>query len=276
VSRRVRTFVKEWAPPAAVKLLRKLGGDRFAGMTFEGEFATWEDAVAASGGYDDPSILAKVANATQSVKRGDGAYERDSVLFTEVEYSWPVLSALMWGCALDGGRLSVLDFGGALGSTYFQHRTPLADLDQVRWGVVEQPHYVAEGKANFQDDQLRFYTTIEECVEAIRPNVILLGSALQYVARPDEILARLGLTDAGVMIVDRTPFADVDDDVITVQRVPPSIYRATYPFRILSRKRALDQLLATWRFIATIDAPEGEFTVNEALTFRFDGFILHR
>jgi putative methyltransferase (TIGR04325 family) len=268
--------VKDWTPPAAVNLLRKLGGDRFAGMTFEGEFASWEDAVAASGGYDDPSILAKVSNATLRVKRGDAAYERDSVLFSEVEYSWPVLSALMWGAALTGGRLSVLDFGGALGSTYFQHRTALVDVEEVRWGVVEQAHYVVEGKANFQDDRLRFFTTIEECADEIRPNVILLGSALQYLARPDDILTRLGLTDAVVMIVDRTPFADIDDDVITVQKVPPSIYRATYPFRILSRKRILDQLLSSWRFIATIESPEGEFTVSEALTFRFDGFILHR
>ena len=259
-----------------MKLLRKLGGDRFAGMTFEGKFANWEDAVAASSGYDDPSILAKVASATLSVRRGDAAYERDSVLFSEIEYWWPVLSALMWGAALNGGRLSVLDFGGALGSTYFRHRTPLADLEQVRWGVVEQAHYVAEGEANFQDDRLRFFTTIEECTAEIRPNVILLGSALQYVARPDEILARLGRTNAVVMVVDRTPFADIDEDVITVQRVPPSIYRATYPFRILSRKRTLEQLFSSWRFIATIESPEGEVTINEALTFRFDGFILHR
>jgi putative methyltransferase (TIGR04325 family) len=268
--------VREWAPPAAVKLLRRLGGDRFAGMRFEGEFASWKDAVAASTGYHDPSILAKVANATLSVKRGDAAYERDSVLFSEVEYSWAVLSALMWAAALEGGRLSVLDFGGALGSTYFQHRTPLADLMEVRWGVVEQAHYVVAGKVALQDDRLRFFTTIEECASEIRPNVILLGSVLQYLPEPYNILRRLGLTGAVVMIVDRTPFADIDDDTITVQRVQRSIYPATYPLRILSRKRTLGQLLPGWRFVAAIESAEGEYTVNEAVTFKFDGFILHR
>jgi putative methyltransferase (TIGR04325 family) len=105
--------------------------------------------------------------------------------------------------------------------------------------------------------------------------VILLGSTLQYVAKPYDILAQLGLTEAIVMIVDRTPFADIDKDVITVQKVPPSIYPASYPFRILSRPRVLDQL-AGWRFIAPIDSPEGEIAFSDALTFRFDGFILHR
>jgi putative methyltransferase (TIGR04325 family) len=244
-------------------------------MRFEGEFASWEDAVSASSGYDDPSILAKVASATLRVKRGEAAYERDSVVFSQVEYSWAVLSGLLWAAALKAGRLSVLDFGGALGSAYFRHRSPLADLDYIRWGVVEQAHYVAEGKANFEDDQLRFFASIEEASEAIQPSVVLLGSALQYVAKPYEILSRLGQTEAIVMIVDRTPFADIDEDVITVQKVPPSIYPASYPFRILSRPRVLDQL-AGWRFIAAIDSPEGEIAFSDALTFRFDGFILHR
>lgn len=245
-------------------------------MSFEGEFVSWQDAVAASGGYDDPSILAKVAGATLRVKRGEAAYERDSVLFSQVEYSWAVLSGLLWAAALKEGRLRVLDFGGALGSAYFRHRAPLADLEYIRWGVVEQANYVAEGKANFEDGQLRFFTTIEEASAAIQPNVVLLGSSLQYVAKPYEILAQLGLTEAAVMIVDRTPFADIDRDVITVQRVPPSIYPATYPFRILSRQRVLDQLLASWRFIAPIDSAEGEIVFGDALTFRFDGFILRR
>jgi putative methyltransferase (TIGR04325 family) len=105
--------------------------------------------------------------------------------------------------------------------------------------------------------------------------VVLLGSALQYVAKPYEILSRLGQTEAIVMIVDRTPFADIDKDVITVQKVPPSIYPASYPFRILSRPRVLDKL-ADWRFIAPIDSPEGQIAFSDALTFQFDGFILHR
>ena len=38
-----------------------------------------------------------------------------------MEYQFPLLSGLLYAAARDGG-LSVVDFGGALGSTYFQCR----------------------------------------------------------------------------------------------------------------------------------------------------------
>ena len=67
-------------------------------------------------------ILDKVLAATLKVKQGQAVFERDSVLFDEIEYSWPLLAGLMWAAASNGGKLNVLDFGGALGSSYYQNR----------------------------------------------------------------------------------------------------------------------------------------------------------
>lgn len=129
---------------------------RWGGIRFEGNYSTWEAAAAQCTGYDAAPILAKVLDATLRVKRGEAAYERDSVLFDEIEYTSPVTEALMWAAAQSGGRLDVLDFGGALGSSYFQNRAFLADLPQVRWSVVEQAHYVEAGREHIQDETLRF------------------------------------------------------------------------------------------------------------------------
>ena len=175
---RAKTLVTEWIPPAAVRLLRRVAGRHWGGLRFEGDFGTWEDASAASTGYGDASILAKVAEATLKVKRGEAAYERDSVLFDQIQYSWPLLAGLMWAAARSRSRLSVLDFGGALGSGYHQNRRFLDGLGEVRWGVVEQPHYVAAGRALFENEQLQFFDTIDECEAKLRPNVIVLGSVL--------------------------------------------------------------------------------------------------
>ena len=46
------------------------------------------------------------------IERGEGEFERDSVVFHEAEYVWPVLSALMSAAARAGGKLHVVDFGG--------------------------------------------------------------------------------------------------------------------------------------------------------------------
>ena len=43
------------------------------------------------------------------VKKGEAVYERDSMIFDQIEYSWPVLFGLMWAAAQNSGYLKVLD-----------------------------------------------------------------------------------------------------------------------------------------------------------------------
>lgn len=272
----LRKLVEDWAPPPVFELARTVLGRHFGALTFEGDFDSWDAALRATHGYDHPSILAKVAAATLKVKRGEAAFERDSVLFDTIEYNWPVVSALMWAASLNDGRLSVLDFGGSLGSAYFQHRRFFSALKSVRWGVVEQPHYVERGKAEIQDETLTFFGTIGECDRALQPNVILLGSVLQYLERSEDVLRELATTSARVMVIDRTPLADLTEDRITVQHTPRSIYPASYPFRIFSRERIERALSSTWKVMARTTAPERPARTNAGLEFNFGGLILHR
>jgi putative methyltransferase (TIGR04325 family) len=271
-----KTLVREWLPPGVVRLMRRVAGRRWRGVRFEGHFATWEEAVAASSGYDQESILAKVTEATLKVKHGEAAYERDSVLFDQIQYSWPALAALMWAAARSGGRLSVLDFGGSLGSSYRQNRRFLDCLADVRWGVVEQPHFVVQGRRHVEDERVQFFSAIEECAVKLRPNVIMLGSVLQYLPEPDKVLHELARTEANVMIIDRTPFAQIEHDTITIQRVPPSINEASYPCRILSRERVKRELLSTWHILESFSCAEGMMTTGAGLRLSFEGLILSR
>jgi len=69
----------------------------------------------------------------------------------------------MYAAAKSEGVLKVLDFGGSLGSTYFQNRKFLDSLKDVVWCVVEQKHFVDVGKVDFEDSRLKFYYDIESC-----------------------------------------------------------------------------------------------------------------
>ena len=230
-------FAKEWLPPILLRRLRKI---HFSGGGFGGPFGTWAEAVRISSGYDSREILDKVLAATLKVKNGDVAYERDSVLFDEIQYAWPVAAGLMWAAAQDGGRLSVLDFGGSLGSSYFQNRQLLAGLKDVRWAVVEQQHFVEAGKKYIQDHQLHFYETIDECIWAENPNVVVLSSVLQYLEKPERILKELLSINAKIVIVDLTIINNGSNHGIYLQNVPRSIYSATYPVWSLARQCLLE------------------------------------
>jgi putative methyltransferase (TIGR04325 family) len=103
------------------------------------------------------------------VRDGECAYERDGVVFEEVQLSFPVLAGLLRASAADAGRLAVIDFGGALGSSYYQCRKFLSLLPDLAWAVVEQENFVRCGREEFA------YDAIERA----------LGGAYRTVARFD-------------------------------------------------------------------------------------------
>jgi putative methyltransferase (TIGR04325 family) len=206
-------------------------------LKVEGNYSSWAQASEASSGYDGEAILLKTRDALLKVKNGQAVYERDSVLFNEIHYSWPVLAGLMTAAANNRGVLNVLDFGGSLGSTYFQNRFFLQQLKSVQWNIVEQRSHVEVGKAHFESDELRFYRNIDECAAEANPGVILLSSVMQYLESPFEAVDALSRSSSKHMIIDRTALWDGARDLICVQHVPSSIYKASYPSWIFSRER---------------------------------------
>ena len=138
----VKAMLKDLIPPALLRISRKVIK---SGVSFSGSFGTWEEAEKNSIGYDSDVIFEKTRNALLKVKSGEATHERDSVLFDEIQYSWPLLAGLMWVAARNGGVLNVMDFGGSFGSTYFQNKAFLRCLPSVRWNIVEQPKHVQAG-----------------------------------------------------------------------------------------------------------------------------------
>ena len=272
-----RSLALLFLPPICVSFGRSLKrrfGKRRDLIIFEGNFSTWEEANASSTGYDAEPILAKVLEATLKVKRGVVAFERDSVVFDEIEYEWPVLSGLMWAAARSGGRLNVLDFGGALGSSYFQNRNFLQTMSAVRWNVVEQAHYVDAGRTNVQDERLRFYTTVKECLTENRPNLVLLSGVLQYLPEPFSILFELMNVNASVIVIDRTIVNMSADERIYVQQVPSSIYEASYPCRSISEASLVSYFKRDYVEIGNFQSMN--FPALDEIESKFKGYIFWR
>lgn len=263
-------------PPLVVRAARE-ARRRARGMPragFTGDYPDWERASAASGGYDSAAILAKTRAAMIEVREGRAAYERDSVLFDDAEYAWPLVAGLLRVAAANDGRLDVLDFGGSLGSTYFQNRALLSGLSHLSWTVVEQPEHVRVGREEFETEVLGFAASIGEAVERRLPNVVVLGSVLQYLPEPHTTFAELASLPLDNIIVDRTPFIDADGDRLCVQQTDPWIYDATYPCWLMAHgpfvSRAAELGFSVVAEFPTIDTLEGPVPV----TYR--GMILER
>ena len=147
----------------------------------------------------------------------------------------------MWVAAQKEGRLNLIDFGGSLGSTYYQNKKLLDRLKHVSWNIVEQPEFVSVGVESFQNEIVRFYHSISECCSESKEktDVILFSSVLQYLDNPFDILMEAFSCGIKFIIVDRTGFTLNNKQRITIQKVSPTIYDASYPCRFFSEKEFL-------------------------------------
>jgi len=233
----IMSIIKNFLPPFLYNLLRQSIFRRYGWF---GNFSSWKAAEAVSGGYDSDLIIQKVLQSTLKVKRGQYPYERDSVLFDEIQYDWPLLSGLMWVASRNGGDLNVLDFGGSLGSTYWQNRKFLTTIPSLKWNIIEQSKYVEVGREHLQDITLKFYFTKEECLNESRPNLLLLSSVISYIKEPFDLLHSLFQLNIEHVIIERILFIEGPHDRLTVQRVTPKIYNASYPCWFFSESKFMD------------------------------------
>lgn len=265
----IKEALRAISPPLLVNLFRK-STQRHGWF---GNYATWKDAMKEATGYDSEAIAEKVLASVLQVKKGDALYERDSVLFDRIQYSWPLLAGLLWAAAAAKGKLHVLDFGGSLGSTYIQNRGFLSALDDLSWGVIEQKEFVEAGKLHMEDTILKFYYDIETCVRETHPNTFVFSCVLQYLESPYDMIRKAAVYEPQTILVDNMPFTN-GKERLTVQRVPPQIYRASYPCWILNREQFIDAFRPAYNLVEHFESPLSILLDGNRVPY--EGFIFQK
>ena len=165
----MKSLLRDLTPPMLWRCVKALScppsnNARSLSIRYEGNYESWDDATRASTGYDAAVILQRTREALLKVKRKEAVYERDSVVFDKPQHAFPLLAGLLRASSASNGRLCVVDFGGSLGSSYFQCRNFLNPVCSLKWLIVDQPAQVACGREDFESNELRFYDSIEECI----------------------------------------------------------------------------------------------------------------
>lgn len=256
-------------PASVVQFLRQITYKR---SKLIGPYCNWETANDNSSGYDSQSILAQVERATDAVLERKAEFERNGALFSSIEYSFPSLAALLRVAALAGGRLSVLDFGGSLGSTYRQNRVMLDGLTHLRWSVVEQRAFVSRGRLKYQTGTLRFYESIAESLAEERPDIFLFSGVLQYLDDPYRTIDEAVRSGVRSILIDRTPVHKGTNDLFAVQKVSGHPYEGSYPARIFASGAFERCLSPQYKLIVKFRALDSDMTLGKH-DVRFMGFF---
>lgn len=208
--------------------------DKETRLFYWGEYQTWNDAQRESaffgggGAYASQVIFNKVIQATEKVRKGLAVYEQDGVCFHKMLVNYELISAFLYVYAKERG-LDVIDFGGALGSTYYRYRHLWKEL-VAKWTIVEQKHFIDWGREHIKE--INFEYSLDQCSKST--NCVLLSSVLSYLEEPYVILDKILKRKFPHIIIDEQAFHPEDRNMVMLQNVPPSIYQAVYPVTLFS------------------------------------------
>lgn len=271
-----RRRISRFMPPVFIDMLRSFRKKETTNLLWAGPFENWESALSNTKGYDDQLILQKVRTSLLKVKNGEAVYERDSVLFDKIQYAWPLLACLENIALANNNKLHVIDFGGSLGSTYFQNRHFFKNLSSFKWIVVEQKHFNVCGKQEFEDGVLQFEDSIDDALKTTDIHCLVLSSVLPYLSNPFEWVDRFCNYKFDYILIDRTGFIENDNRVLTVQTVPPEIYDASYPCWFFNEEELIKLFLTRYNLKADFnDSFTPDINLNGKRCY-WKGFYLQR
>jgi len=226
---------------------------------FTGDYKSFDEAKKKCIGYDSDEIFNKVKEATLMVKDNDGCYERDGVVFFEKSINYNLMMYLYRLAFERKTAISVLDWGGSLGSTYWQHREIFLNEKLInKWIVIEQERFVSFGAEALEDGLLKFERS-EKALEILsHVDCVLLSAVMQYIENIEEVFEMI--IDSGVkyIILERTP--STRKELFCVEIVKKPIYDASYALRIWSEEKIISffndkgyQLSDSWKSLVDSD-----------------------
>ena len=172
-------------------------------------------------------------------------------------------------------NITVLDFGGACGSHYYEVRNILPETILLKWIVIETEQMIKSAiSGGFANGELSFTSQIGDATASV--DFVHSSSALQYVPAPYEFLKRLINVEAKIVLLNRMMFNKNDYDIITVQRSflssngpgkLPSKYTdrpIMYPHTTMAFNR-LNLMMAEngYECLSEFDEPSGKFSLGK-------------
>lgn len=234
------------------KIIRFLKQTLNPDISWSGTYENWEIALSNSIGYNNDLIFDKVLESALEVKDKENWFERDGFVFKKVQINPLLLSSIYYIKLQEKkDRLTVLDFGGSLGSVYNQHKKYLDVYNSIKWSIIEQDKFVEIGERYFKNEVTNFYNNISNFKkENMSVDLVLISSTLQYISEPYSILNELVQLNAKYLIIDLTVIeSSIKKDLITLQILDKKLYgdKVSYPCWLFSKEKLINFLAPSYK-----------------------------
>jgi putative methyltransferase (TIGR04325 family) len=194
--------------------------------------SSWDFALNNSLNYNQDKLVNNIFLATQNVLNKKYSYESDGVNFNNLKIDHNFLESLKKCIKTDNTIL--LDFGGSLGTTFFKYHNLISINKSIEWFIVEQEKIFEKSKILNFPKNLKFFKNIDEI--QVKPDIILLGSVLQYIEHYKKLLKNLISLKPNYIFIERTIFSINNLESIYIQENYFNFKKTSYPVRAISLK----------------------------------------
>ena len=199
---------------------------RISPVSYKGRYDSFLDADKHCIGYDSDEIINKVKQSTLAVIDGKAEYERDSCLFYSKDINYNLMM-YFYKMKMELGNLHIVDYGGALGSVFWQHKDIINKLG-CSWTVIEQDKFVDFGKSHLEQYGIQFRYSPHSVNDFPHCNCLLFSSVLQYLNNYEEVIQIGCQSTPDYIVLERTP-VNKRKRWIWIEYVKEPIYYASYP-----------------------------------------------
>jgi putative methyltransferase (TIGR04325 family) len=224
-------------------------------------YKDWQASDNESTGYDNDAVLETFIKAALAVGKGNALYECDGKTYNHFADNGHLVSALQHMKKTEG-KFQVLDFGGALGGVYRQHRWFLSDFTDFVWCVVDKGRFVEKGRVLFTNNKLKFASSIKEAVDLYQPNIAVLSNVLQRMECPFGVLEELAQSAIPYVFIDFIPVISHAENRVTRSFLPAVNDKTAYPSWHFSETLLRKKLQENYRILNEFDIKDKKLTTR--------------
>jgi putative methyltransferase (TIGR04325 family) len=226
----IQKVVKKITPPIILDIVKGIFFTKKSKYGFHGNYASWKDASMNTTGWETEIILDKINQSTNQLEKKDDSFERDGEIISSTNQNFALMYSLIDSINIEKKELSIIDFGGSLGSHYKRYRHYINDGIKISWAIVEQKKYVDYAKKVNKNLELNFHYSISEALKLNNYNTFFSSGTIQYIEKPYELLDDLIHNKFSTIIFDRIFFiADITERICTQTADPNVFYEASFP-----------------------------------------------
>ena len=168
-------------------------------LNLKGNYKNYSEALKNSNGYNESIILNKVKDAIIKVLEGKNIWERDGSIFPDPQPKLEIINIIK---KISNKNLSIIDFGGGLGTLYVNNKKLFKSIK--KYYIIEQDSFVETGNkiSRKYNLPLKFLNSIKSI--DFNPDLIIFSSVLQYIPNLEEVLIEANKLAPKIILIDRT------------------------------------------------------------------------